>query len=274
MGPVQGIILGIIQGLTEFLPVSSSGHLVLTRHLFGMREPELFFDISVHLGTLLATIIVFRKDILQIINALFAWGLTLTGRDLNLTEHDREGLHFALYVVAGSVPTAIIGLGISRAEQYFASLYLVGAMLVLTAGLLWLTRGIGHGGRPVNEFTIKKGFLLGCAQGLAVLPGMSRSGATIATGLFLGLNRRDAARLSFLLSLPAIAGAELLSAKDLFAGTVRLDAATMLGTVTAFGVGYAALKILLRIVHHGRFYLFAPYCLIVGITALCFAVIV
>ncbi|MDY6904305.1 MAG: undecaprenyl-diphosphate phosphatase [Thermodesulfobacteriota bacterium] len=268
MEPVQGIILGIIQGLTEFLPVSSSGHLVLTRYLFGLREPALFFDISVHLGTLLATTIVFRKDILQIFMALLAWARSRRNSSSESTHHNKEGLRFALLVLVGSVPTALIGLAIGRAEQYFASLYLVGIMLIVTAVLLWLTRGIGQTGRPITRFSGPKGFLVGCAQGIAVLPGMSRSGTTIAAGLFLGLTREDAARLSFLMSIPAIAGAELLSAKDLLSGTVQLDAATILGTLTAFGVGYAALKTLMRIVRHGRFYLFAPYCLVVGGTAL------
>ncbi|MDY6823054.1 MAG: undecaprenyl-diphosphate phosphatase [Thermodesulfobacteriota bacterium] len=274
MEPVQGIILGIIQGLTEFLPVSSSGHLVLTRHLFGLREPALFFDISVHLGTLLATVIVFRKDIARIARALFQWSRSLAGQQTDLQQQDRKGLQFIRFIILGTIPTVAIGLGLKFAEAHFASLYLVGTMLVLTAVILWLTRIFDSAGRPVTAFSGKKAFLVGCAQGLAVLPGISRSGATIATGLFLGLNREDSARLSFLMSLPAIAGAQMLSAKDLFSGAVCLDTATILGAATAFVVGYAALRILLRVVRLGRFYLFAPYCLVVGITVLGIAAII
>lgn len=270
MDPLQGIILGVIQGLTEFLPVSSSGHLVLARHLFGTSAPDLFFDTSVHVGTMLAVILVFRRTIGEILRALLVVARSRMGNNPPpLTAEDARGVRFAFLVVLGSIPTAIIGLAIeSLLAEYLASLYLVGGMLLATALLLALTRGRGKTGKGVERFSTAGALVVGGAQGLAVLPGMSRSGATIAVGLLLGLNRKEAAGFSFLLSIPAIIGAQLLSWKNLADGAVTLAPAVWLGSLTAFGVGYLALKVLLKLVHQGRFYLFAPYCLIVGLLVL------
>ncbi len=270
MDPLQGIVLGVIQGLTEFLPVSSSGHLVLTRHLFGTAAPDLFFDTSVHVGTMLAVILVFRHTIGEILRALLAAArFRLGNRHPPLTAAEARGVRFAFLVVLGSIPTAIIGLTIEAllAEQ-LASLYLVGGMLLATALILGLSYGRGQTGDGVEQFSATGSLVVGGAQGLAVLPGLSRSGATIAAGLLLGLNREEAATFSFLLSIPAIIGAELLSWKALAGGAVTLDAAVWLGSLTAFGVGYLALKVLLKLVRQGRFYLFAPYCLIAGLLVL------
>ncbi len=263
MEPIQGIILGIIQGLTEFLPVSSSGHLVLGQHLFGITEPALFFDVSVHVGTLFAVLIVFRQDLYQIMLAL--WHellLRLKGDDLRTDSH-QDSMKLMTFIIVGSVPTGLIGLGLKHAEHVFSSLPLVGAMLLITGMILWATRK-WTAGSGVADFAWPKAVGVGVVQGLAVLPGVSRSGTTIAAGLFFGLDRSTAARFSFLLSIPAIVGAELLSAGDLLDGTVKLDATVLWGTLTAFVVGYGALKVLLKIVHQGRFYLFAPYCFAVG----------
>ncbi|MFZ5562404.1 MAG: undecaprenyl-diphosphate phosphatase [Thermodesulfobacteriota bacterium] len=268
MDPIQGVVLGIIQGLTEFLPVSSSGHLVLMQHLFGITGPVLFFDVSLHVGTLCAVLIVFRGDIAMMITAAWRGAVNLLGSGDRRPEGDGDGLKLIFLIVAGSIPTALIGLGLKQAEHLFSSLPLVGAMLMMTGMLLWLTRNRDAGGTGVTGFSWARAVGVGIAQGLAVLPGLSRSGATIAAGLFLGLDRQTAARFSFLLCIPAIVGAEILSAGDLLSGEARLDTATVLGTFTAFVVGYGALKVLIRIVQQGRFYLFAPYCFAVGGVAL------
>ena len=270
MEPVQAIILGVIQGLTEFLPVSSSGRLVLTRHLFGLIEPALFFDTSVHVGTMLAVMVVFKAELINIFRSLVATGLALWRQQPSPTaQRDAYGLKLALLVVVGSIPTAIIGLVIQKTlSDWLASLYLVGAMLIITATILLFTKGRGKTGDDILQFSRSKALVVGCVQGLAVLPGISRSGATIAVGLFLGLDRKTAARYSFLLSIPAVAGAELLAIKDLVGDSASLDGAVLLGAITAFVVGYLALKTLLVLVERGSFYLFAPYCLALGLTAL------
>ncbi len=268
----QAVILGLIQGLTEFLPVSSSGHLVLGQHLFGITEPALFFDISVHLGTLCAVLIVFRNDIgMMFVSGWKAARSFFRSAENRADSHD-EGLRMMMLIILGSFPTALIGLALKRAEHLFASLPLVGAMLLITAALLWATRNRDAGGGGISNFSWPRALVVGIAQGLAVLPGISRSGATISVGLFLGLDRRTSARFSFLLSIPAIIGAELLSVGDVLSGQAALNSSVVLGALTAFVVGYAALKILLKIVGQGRFYLFAPYCLVLGLVTLGIAV--
>ena len=275
MDPIEAIILGIIQGLTEFLPVSSSGHLVLFQQLCGLKEAELFFDVCVHLGTLLAVIVVFHREIQNIIAALLRI-VSLAGQKktiLQQVESDPE-LKMVMLIVIGSIPTAVLGLMFkSIADQLFSSSFLTGLMLMLTGLLLWLTRQANpnNKGAGIEGFSRTKAFTIGIVQGLAIIPGISRSGATISIGLLLGIDREVAARYSFLLSIPAIVGAGALSLKD---GLSRTDPAirlSLLGAAAAALVGYAALKVLLRMVKKGRLYVFAPYCWLVGILAILFS---
>ncbi len=271
---LQAAMLGTIQGLSEFLPISSSGHLVLTRHLFGIPAPGLFFDTSVHIGTMLAVIVVFRKDLGDLFVALARAVRNIPGKGAGgYSDREKTSLRLALLILIGSVPTAILGAGLKVlfTDKGLSSVWLVGLMLIVTALILWLTRGRGDNGREIIDFGAGRAILVGCAQGLAVIPGMSRSGATIATGLFLGLNSEDAARLSFLLSIPAILGAQLLSSRGLMisgGGGAPLAWPAFIGAVTSFLVGYLALRILLRIISHGRLHLFAPYCLVVGLVVI------
>ncbi len=260
------MFLGIIQGLTEFLPVSSSGHLVLLQHLFGLKEQTLFFDISVHVGTLAAVVFFFRKEVGSIVAALWR-GLTLLikGRITVAQLYLDMDVKMAVLIVVGCVPTAIIGLMFKQwAEHIFSSLFLVGIMLILTGSFLWSTRWIKKTGGGIQRFAIKNAVLIGIVQGLAILPGISRSGSTITAALFLGINRETAARYSFLLSIPAIVGAEILSLMDLTPETAISFKTTLVGTVTACVVGYASLKMLVYIVGKGRLYIFSPYCWLVG----------
>ncbi len=275
MDPTEAIILGILQGLTEFLPVSSSGHLVLFQHLFGLKEAELFFDVCVHLGTLVAVIIVFRQEIIKIISALLQL-VSLGGQKekfLQKMESEPE-LKMAVLIVIGSIPTAILGLLFaSIADRLFSSTLIAGLMLMVTGLLLWITRKAAtHAVAPRDgHLTTAKAFIIGIVQGLAIIPGISRSGSTISTALLLGVERETAARYSFLLSIPAIVGAGLLSLKDGFAQTGPVIWISLLGAVTAAIVGYGALKSLLHIVKKGRLYVFAPYCWLVGILAILFS---
>ena len=275
MTTLEAIILGILQGLTEFLPVSSSGHLVLFQNLFGLKEAELFFDVCVHLGTLVAVIVVFRREIIKILSALLQLA-SLGGQKQEFMQKmasDPE-LKMAVFIVIGSIPTAILGLLFaSIADRLFSSTLITGLMLIVTGLLLWLTRKAETHALAVNtgELTTGKAFIIGIVQGLAIVPGISRSGSTISTGLLLGVDRETAARYSFLLAIPAIVGAGLLSLKDGFSRTDPIIWMSLLGAVTAAVVGYGALKSLLHMVKKGRLYVFAPYCWLVGILAILFS---
>ena len=266
----QAIILGIIQGLTEFLPVSSSGHLVIFQNLFGLKEPELFFDISVHVGTLAAIVIFFWKEIWAIIISLAHFSaLALKKRISFHSVYEDADAKLAILIVVGSIPTAIIGILFHKiADTLFSSVVLVGFMLIITGSLVWGTRWIKKDRKNINDFSVRDALIIGLVQGIAIIPGISRSGSTIAVGLFLGLNRETAARYSFLLSIPAILGAAALSLNHLSAHNVLPLKVTLFGAFTSCIVGYWALKLLIKIVKHGRMQIFAPYCWAIGILAL------
>ncbi|MDZ7833111.1 MAG: undecaprenyl-diphosphate phosphatase [Desulfobacterales bacterium] len=272
MGPIQAIILGVVQGLTEFFPVSSSGHLVLFQHLFGLREPALFFDISVHVGTLLAVLVYFYKDIADLFKSVFRFSAQIFMPGTNPFpgwRHDPD-LKMAGLIFVGSIPTAILGFGFHQiSDQLFASLQVVGFALFFTAALLVGTRLVSAKGLDIIEFTFWGALMVGAAQGLAVIPGISRAGATIAACLMLGLNRDAAARFSFLLAIPAILGALVLNLVSGSAGWGGLSPTVIgLGVLTSAGVGYLALATLIKIVRHGQLFYFAPYCLVIGVVVL------
>jgi len=262
----QGIILGIIQGLTEFLPVSSSGHLVLGQIFFGITQSQLIFDISVHVGTLLAVLVVYASDIRDILISVFRFisKAILLKPVKHLVKEDKN-LYLAGLILIGSVPTAFIGLFLKQFEDIiFSSTVLVGSMLILTGTILWASKNFYSSKDKKKEFGIKQASIIGISQGLAVIPGISRSGTTIAVGMFLGLDRHNAAKFSFLLSIPAILGAQVLSIKDMIDKGLVIDQVTIYATIASFITGLIALKLLLSLVHSGRFHLFAPYCWLIG----------
>jgi len=269
---IQALILGIVQGLAEFLPVSSSGHLVIIQHLFGLDNPELVFDIAVHVGTLIAVVIFFRKDLRAMIGA----GAEMAGR---LARGQTKGtdvwadpdVKMGLLIILGSIPTAIIGLGFHRmADRLFSSVQMVGIMLLITGAIVWATRWIKRNDQGIGRFSILTAMIIGTAQGVAIIPGISRSGSTIAVGMLLGLKRDLAARYAFLLSLPAIVGAAILAVKDVTRGVAFSAPTILVGMLSAAVVGYLSLKLLVFIVKKGQLYIFAPYCWIVGGVALLF----
>jgi len=274
MDPIQAVSLGILQGLTEFLPVSSSGHLVLLQNAFGIKEPELLFDISVHIGTLVAVCIVFFTEIKNILVSLIRLpSLLRSSQSLKNLFNENADIRLAGLIVLGSIPTAVLGLIFHEvANQLFAGVGMVGVMLLITGTLLWITRKIPLTGRSIREMTFKDAIGIGVVQGLAIIPGISRSGSTISVALFLKIDRETAGRYSFLLSIPAMIGALILALvsdsihNSLPAGII------LLASAIAAVVGYMALKILLRLVKEGRLYLFAPYCWIAGCVALIFTV--
>jgi undecaprenyl-diphosphatase len=252
---LEGILLGVLQGLTEFLPVSSSGHLALVEHFFGISSPGVTFEVFVHFGTALAVLWFFRARVASIITAVVRWAARL--------EFDHDEARLALHILIGTIPAAAIGLAFDDIiGELFDSPLLVSVMLLVTGVVLWLTRRVPTGKR--HRETVRDAVLIGLAQAAAIMPGISRSGATISSGLGLGLDRRRAAEFAFLLSIPVILGATAASIGDV----VRIGAghgpATFAGTVAAFASAVPAIAVLLKLVTAGRFHRFAYYCWAVG----------
>ena len=269
MNWIEAVVLGIVQGLTEFLPVSSSGHLVLFQHLFGLVEPELLFDICVHVGTLAAVLIVFYRDILEMLKTLVRLPeLVLQSGGIRALFTQNPDVRLMAMIVIGCIPTAVLGVIFAKmAEALFGTIWLVGIALLITGTFLWFTRQRKTVGRPIKEMTLKDALIIGLVQGMAIIPGISRSGATISAALYLGVDRELAGRFSFLLAIPAIIGALVLGL-DSEAFHTSLPAGTiLLGSLAAAVVGYLALVVLLKMVRKGQLYRFAPYCWVVGAVA-------
>ncbi len=266
----QSVILGFIQGITEFLPVSSSGHLVIFQRLFGLMEPEIFFDVCLHIGTLAAVVVYFRRDLYSIIFAVLSKCILILKKEISVKEAFNDpDVKMAVLIISGLIPTAIVGLLIDNiADILYASVLITGVMLIVTGCFLWTTRRFQVDNDREIEFTIKKALIIGFIQGLAVIPGISRSGATIVAGLFLGLDRELAAKYSFLMSIPAIVGAAILSLKDVEnVSNISLEV-FLPGVLISCVTGYLALSFLVFIVKKGRLYAFAPYCWLAGLTAI------
>ncbi|MFV9511861.1 undecaprenyl-diphosphate phosphatase [Tepidibacillus sp. LV47] len=253
---IKGIILGIIQGLTEFLPISSTGHLLIFRKLFGLSEAGLFLDTMLHLGTLIAVFIIFWDDILQLLKKPFS--------------------KLALLIIVGTIPTALIGLTF---EDYFEGIsktgVTVGWEFLLTGMILWLAETMkGKGHKEIDQIQYKDAFIVGILQGAAILPAISRSGLTIAGALFRGIDKSSAARFSFLMSIPAILGAVVLQSLKLLKGeelaslhaigTIPLIVATFASAIS----GYIAIKWMLKIIQRGSLKVFSIYVWILGISIL------
>ena len=268
----KAIILGIVQGLAEFLPISSSGHLVIFQHYFNIESVELFFNVSLHMGTLMAVIFVFNKDILLMLKSIKTLFLSMFNKEAEMKELLKDNdLKLAWLIIIGSVPTAMIGLVFKKYfSDVFASVTIASGMLIVTGTILLISKLFEKNtpGHDINSFSLKHALIIGIAQGLAIMPGISRSGTTIVTALGLGINRELSGKFSFLLSIPAIVGAEILCLKDLSLDHSILGLPTIVGTFFSFIVGLCVLKLLLFIIKKGKFYIFAPYCFIVGITVL------
>jgi len=266
MNAYHALALGLIQGLTEFLPVSSSGHLVIFQHLFGMREPELFLDVCLHLGTLLAVCIFVRRELVRMVKSLL--GLRRAERPFSIQGFDGDpNLRLLFLVIIATAATTIVALTFRHPfERLFGSPQAVGIALMITGALLCLSRFTSAWKNDVNSVRVLDAVLIGIGQGLAVTPGLSRSGTTITLGLLLKLDRELAARFSFLLFIPAILGAAILQfdAHQLTGETVPI----LIGTAAAAVSGYMALKLLMTLVKKGRLWLFAPYCFAMGVFAL------
>lgn len=267
MSVLQALILGAIQGLSEFLPVSSSGHLVLARSLMSIEGIPVLFDVLLHLATLLVVLIVFRRIIGRIIGAVVR-ALAKKG-----TDDDRSHLRLLLVVVVASAVTAVVGLGVSMLDVQERP-DIVSALLIVTAAILvfaHLYRRARPSGREYGELRIADGLVTGAAQGLGVFPGISRSGITISGALVAGLSRRKAGEFAFLISIPAIVGALILTLRD--AGELSAAVsppALIAGVASSFVVGMVSLLALLRLIQSGKLYLFAFYLVPAGVLGLVF----
>lgn len=244
----DAIILGLVQGLTEFLPISSSGHLVLFQHLFGLKN-MLPFDVLIHFGTLLAVIVYYRRELYNMaLSPLFPSRVKGTRRTL-------------LLVVISSVPTAAMGLGFKNfLEGTFDSLAALGVCWLLTAGLLFAASRLREGFEIAERMTVSDALLIGLFQGISILPAVSRSGATIVAGMLCGLRPREAANFSFLLSIPAILGANLLEFKYLSGLSNSEWQIYILGAVIAAISGYAAIWAMIKLLQRRIISPFAWYC--------------
>lgn len=251
---VEAVVLGIIQGLTEFLPISSSGHLEIGKVLFGneaLGQESLFFTLVLHFGTALSTMVVFRKEIGKIIKDLFQFSIN-------------ENTLFSLKIVTSMIPAAIVGLFLQEAiEALFSkNLVLVGAMLLLTALVLFLA---DRTKKTEKKVSFSNAFVLGIVQAVAILPGISRSGSTIAAGVLLGVDREKAARFSFLMVLPLIFGSIAKTILDLDEVPKQTDVVALsLGFIAAFLSGILACQWMIAIVKKSKLKYFSYYCIIVG----------
>lgn len=267
MDIIQAIILGVIQGLTEFLPVSSSAHLVFITDILGLPQ-NVAFDTLLHLGTLVAVVGYFWRDIVEIITSFISSIMDIFRGKFKEGLKEKPFKKLTWLLVVGTIPAGIMGILLQKQfEALFNSVIYVGFFLIITGLLLWGAERVKPGEKDVEDISFKNALVIGIAQGIAIAPGISRSGATISAGLFSGLNRELAARFSFLLSIPAILGAALVQAKDI----TSFDASTAVliaGFLSALIFGYLAIKLLLKIIKERTLMIFAYYCWIVGIAVI------
>ncbi len=279
MSLLESILMGFIQGITEFLPVSSSGHLAICKQLFGIEEPGMFFDILLHIGTLIAVFAVYYKDIGKLIvegcciirDACVNIGIFFG----NLKKEEKPYRRvinsnyrkFVMLVIVSTIPTGVIGIVAKDLVEMAGQILIVpGICLILTAVLLFIADRVPDGGKVPKNVTYTNAFIIGICQGIATLPGISRSGMTITACLLAGFNRRFAVKYSFIMSIPAILGALVLEIKDVDFSVIEGNDVLnyVAGTVVAAVVGYICIKTMLVIVRNKKFMIFSIYCLIVG----------
>lgn len=258
MGIIDAIILGLVQGLTEFIPVSSSGHLVLMQHILGVQaDGSTTFEVMVHLATVLATITVFGREIWRLITGTLKFKINAQST-------------YVLKIALSMIPVLIVGLFFKKDVEalFSSSIGFIGAMMIVTAVLLTVSYFVGRAKKHSHEVTYANAFVIGLAQAVAVIPGISRSGSTIATGLMLGAQKQTLARFSFLMVLVPIMGEAFLEILD---GAISFDQAGLplaCGFVAAYLSGLLACKLVIKVVAQGKLYYFAAYCFVVGLIAL------
>lgn len=266
MSFIQAIILGIFQGVAEFLPISSSGHLAILQTLFGIKEGNLFFTEMLHFGTLISIVIVYFSDIYMMIIEFFnlIFSIIKGQKITKLSKHQK----LALLIIVGSIPTAIIGL---LFEDFFESLYTsilpIGIAFLVTGSLLWLAEKKAFQNKNIKGMSFFDSLIIGTFQGVAIIPGISRSGSTIVAGLFRGLNKPLATEYSFLLALPATFGAGLLGIIKLLKSNseILIDLPLLLGVILSTIVGVLSIKLLVKLLNKNKLHYFSYYLWIIGI---------
>lgn len=282
---LQAILLGIIQGVTEFLPVSSSGHLAIFQNIFKIDTGgSMLFDIMLHVGTLAAVFVVYWKDIIKMIREAVCICIDIVSniKIWFINRRDDEALRykrvihnnyrkFVVLILVSTIPTGVIGYTAkSLVEAASATLIVPGVCLLLTGILLFVADFTEDGKKIPRDVSYTNGFFIGIAQGLATLPGLSRSGTTITACLLSGFDRRFAVKYSFLMSVPAILGASVLEIKDVAAEPItgNLILCCVIGAVISGLVGYVCIKLMLAIVRKKKFKGFAIYCFVIGVAAI------
>lgn len=282
---IESLLLGLVQGLTEFLPVSSSGHLAILKQLFGIEvETGILFDILLHLGTLVAIFIVYFKDIISLIKEGFSivWDIILNVCRFFHNVVTKEKIEyrpmvtnsyrkFVLLIIVSTIPTGIIGVVFSDLIEKASSILLIpGICLIITSGLLYIADHVKIGKKKATNATYKNALFIGVCQGIATLPGISRSGTTITACLLCGFDRKFAVKYSFIMSVPAILGAAILELKDIT--SVGIASSEILyylaGMAVAAVVGYICIKTMLVIVRKQKFKGFSIYCFIIGVISI------
>jgi undecaprenyl-diphosphatase len=267
VGWIEAIVLGLVQGLTEFLPISSSAHLRVFGELFGWDDPGAAFTAITQIGTEAAVLLYFRHDIARIV---VAWVRSLRGRRGREMDPDAR---MGWLIIVGSIPIVVLGLLLQDSiETTFRDLRIVATALVLFSLVLFWADRVGRKDRELSQLTVGHGIAFGFAQAMALIPGVSRSGGTITMGLFLGYSRAAAARYSFLLAVPAVLGSGFFQAYEALTGDVEgagiAWGPTVLATVIAFGVGLTVIAWLLRYLDRGSFTPFVVYRIVVGLAVL------
>ena len=264
---LKAIILGIIQGLTEFLPVSSSGHLAVAQQLLKVPEDRiLFFTIMLHIGTLFSIFFVYSEDIAKIIvEFLCLIKETIMGKGFKINNEHRK---LGIFIIIATIPTGLMGILFGNIfESFFSSTLIIGVALIITGTLLWSAERFNRGNRNVQDMNWLDAAIVGVFQGLAITPGLSRSGSTIVGSLFRGFNKELAAKFSFLVSIPAILGAAVLEFKDVFefgTGDISMGV-TIVGILTAFISGLFAIRTLINFIKKEKLYYFSFYTWSVGL---------
>ena len=266
----MAVVLGVVQGVAEFLPISSSGHLSLLQHFFAMEEPDALYNILLHFATLIAVCIVYWRDVADMIAEFFRGIAALFSHEEG---HGRppDGRRLVFLVILGTLPLFVVLPFDDAVEGLGANPVFVSVMLMVTGCILFLSDRYGGGRKNVRTATVKDVLLVGAAQGMATIPGLSRAGATISAGMALGFDRNFAVRYSFLMSLPAVFGATLLKVvKVAAAGTLDTGRLPMylVGMAVAGVVGYFSIRLVKLLAAKGKFGRFAYYCWIVGAIAL------
>ena len=273
---LSSVVLGLIQGIAEFLPISSSGHLAIAEQLLGMKGvsdiPE-FFDVLLHLGTLLAVFVAYWDDICAMVSEFFAGIRDIAHRSTPTPVPPARRM--ILLLILGTLPLLLVLPVKDTVESLSGNMYFVGGALIVTGCLLFASDRVKKGRKSEKNATVADVLLVGCAQAIATCPGISRSGTTITAGCFLGFERKFAVRFSFLLSIPAVLGANILALKDALEADVDWASVPvyLVGVAVAAVSGYLSIRLLRYVADKGRFGAFAYYCWCVGIMTLILAMI-